>query len=58
MTCGHCQRAVSDAVAGVPGVDTVTVDLASGRVTVNGQSYRDDQIRAAVQDAGYSLVGL
>ena len=55
MTCGHCQRAVSLEVSQVPGVDTVSVDLASGRVTVVGVGYTDEQIGAAIEQAGYTL---
>src|SRR6478672_9852932 len=30
MTCSHCQRAVTEEIAAVDGVESVTVDLASG----------------------------
>lgn len=55
MTCDHCVHAVSEEVGQVPGVDTVGVDLASGRVTVVGSGYTDEQVRAAVDEAGYDL---
>ena len=38
---------------GVKGVD---VDLDSGRVTVAGESFEDDAIRRAIDEAGYTLV--
>lgn len=56
MTCGHCVQAVSTEVGAVPGVAEVAVDLDSGRVTVTGESFTDEQIRAAVEEAGYELV--
>jgi copper chaperone CopZ len=56
MTCVHCQRAVSDEIAAVDGVETVTVDLASGTVTVTADRPVDRaDIAAAVDEAGYSL---
>ena len=55
MTCGHCVAAVSSEVGKVPGVESVDVDLASGRLTVVGAGYDDDAIRAAVDEAGYAL---
>lgn len=55
MTCEHCVKAVTDEVSSIEGVDTVAVDLASGRVTVTGSGYRAEQIAAAVDEAGYSL---
>jgi copper chaperone CopZ len=36
-------------------VDTVDVDLASGRLTVTGSGYSDDAIAAAVEEAGYEV---
>ena len=56
MTCGHCVSAVSEEVGRVPGVQAVAVDLESGQVTVTGADYRDEQIAAAVDEAGYALV--
>ena len=57
MTCGHCVQAVSTEVGGLPGVTTVDVDLASGAVTVTSERRLDtDEVRAAVEEAGYELV--
>ncbi|MET7804036.1 cation transporter [Micromonospora chersina] len=58
MTCGHCVNSVSTEVSTLPGVTDVQVDLASGRVTVTSESPLDtDTVRAAVDEAGYDLVG-
>lgn len=58
MTCGHCVNSVSTEVSALPGVTDVQVDLASGRVTVTSESPLDaDTVRAAVDEAGYDLVG-
>ncbi|MDQ1734763.1 MAG: copper chaperone [Pseudonocardiales bacterium] len=56
MTCQHCVNAVSSEVSGIDGVESAAVDLAAGTVTVIGEGYRDEQIRAAVDEAGYSMV--
>jgi copper chaperone CopZ len=56
MTCEHCVSAISSEVSGVAGVEAVDVDLARGQVTVTGDGYTDDEIRAAVDEAGYELV--
>lgn len=56
MTCGHCVSAVTEEVSKVDGVDTVAVDLESGQVTITGAGYTDEQIAAAVDEAGYALV--
>src|SRR5690349_13684510 len=55
MTCEHCVNAVTEEVGTVDGVDAVAVDLESGHVTVSGAGYTDEQIAAAVDEAGYSL---
>ena len=55
MTCEHCVRSVSEEISEIPGVTAVEVDLASGRVTVQGDA-DDDAVRAAVAEAGYGVV--
>jgi copper chaperone CopZ len=49
--------AVTGEVGEVPGVRDVAVDLDTGTVTVTGDSIDDEAVRAAVDEAGYSLVG-
>jgi copper chaperone len=57
MTCDHCVRSVSGEVGGLPGVDTVEVDLPTGSVTVTSELALDTgAVRAAVEQAGYELV--
>jgi copper chaperone CopZ len=56
MTCDHCVQAVSGELAALPGVDSVTVDLSSGAVTVSSEApLADADVRAAVDEAGYEL---
>jgi copper chaperone len=58
MTCGHCVDAVTEEVSAVPGVTAVDVDLASGGLTVTStEPVDDDAVRAAVEEAGYSVAG-
>ncbi len=57
MTCGHCVSAVKQELGRLAGVRGVDVDLASGLVTVTSESeVADDDVRAAVDEAGYELV--
>jgi copper chaperone CopZ len=53
MHCGHCQAAVSEEVAAVPGVESVDVDLETKLVVVRGDGLDDAAIRAAIEEAGY-----
>lgn len=56
MTCGHCASSVTEEVTEIAGVSNVDVDLASGNVTVTAsEPISDDAVRAAVEEAGYSL---
>ncbi len=55
MTCGHCALSVREEVGEVAGVDQVEVELDSGRLTVGGPGFSDDDVRAAVANAGYEL---
>ena len=56
MTCNHCVMSVTEEVSEVPGVTAVHVDLASGRMTVEGEGYSDEAVKAAVAEAGYEVV--
>jgi copper chaperone CopZ len=56
MTCSHCERAVTQEISAVAGVDSVTVDVASGTVTVTASQPVDRaDIASAVDEAGYVL---
>ncbi len=52
MTCGHCKKAVEDALRSVDGVTQVEVDLDAGRATVEGGSL--GAMIAAVAEEGYT----
>ncbi|GGL25249.1 heavy-metal-associated domain-containing protein [Planomonospora parontospora] len=57
MTCGHCVSSVTEEIGAVPGVTGVDVDLATGRVSVDGDGPIDAAaIAAAVAEAGYEVV--
>ncbi|MEV8099577.1 cation transporter [Kitasatospora sp. NPDC085879] len=58
MSCGHCEKSVTSEVSGIPGVTEVAADAKAGTVTVSSAAPLDDeQVRAAVDEAGYELVG-
>jgi copper chaperone len=53
MTCEHCRAAVTAEVLAVAGVRAVDVDLAAGRVRVEGEGVDDAAVVAAIDEAGY-----
>ena len=55
MTCDHCLRTVSTEVGKVEGVHDVDVQLATGEVTVTGETLDDNAIRTAIEEAGYEM---
>ena len=57
MMCNHCRAHVEKAIAQVPGVERVDVDLAAGKATVAGEAM-PAEIVAAVAAAGYEAVPL
>jgi len=56
MTCEHCEMSVKEEVGEIAGVTAVTADHATGAVTVSGEGFTDEQVAAAIAEAGYELV--
>jgi copper chaperone len=57
MSCGHCAGAVTRELSSLEGVTGVYVDLAAKKVTVGStRELAEDEVRAAVDEAGYELV--
>jgi copper chaperone CopZ len=58
MTCTHCVMSVTEEITAMDGVTDVAVDLSTGAVAVTSDRPLDQaQVRAAVEEAGYELVG-
>jgi len=59
MTCGHCVSSVTEELSELAGVENVAVDLNAGgtsTVHITSETPLDaDAVRAAVEEAGYSL---
>jgi copper chaperone len=52
LHCGHCERAVKEGLSEVEGVDAVSVNLDAKLVVVHGRALDDEQLRAAIAEAG------
>ncbi len=57
VSCSHCEAAVKSEVGRVVGVGNVDVDLTTKLVTVDGDHLDLQQISAAIDEAGYEVVG-
>lgn len=60
MTCAHCVRAVTEELDALDGVEVAGIDLNVGGVSIvrirsNGAA-GDDELAAAIDEAGYALV--
>ncbi|WP_410587144.1 heavy-metal-associated domain-containing protein [Amycolatopsis sp. lyj-23] len=59
MSCGHCAQSVTEELTALPGVTEVDVDVAARRVLVRaGAALAEDDVRAAVAEAGYTYEGV
>ena len=54
MTCGHCKAMVEKNLAKLPGVESVTVDLASGLTKIQGNP-DPAAVREVIEDLGFSM---
>jgi len=53
LSCRHCEAAVTEEVTEVDGVEGVAVDLETKLVVVRGEGVSDEDVRAAIREAGY-----
>lgn len=57
MTCGNCERHVTEEVTQIDGVDSVDVSHETGRLVIRSTKELDDaDVIAAVDEAGYEAV--
>lgn len=54
MTCGHCERAVTQAVKTLDPQAAVSIDRATGKVDVDSSQPRE-AIAAAIVEEGYTV---
>ena len=58
MSCEHCEKAVTNAVAALDGVDSVKVSLEENTVTVEYDEAQVsvDEMKAEIEELGYDVV--
>ncbi len=55
MTCNHCVANVKDSLIKIDGVKNVRINLEKKNAVVDGD-YNSDEIKAAIEKAGYKVV--
>lgn len=58
MMCGHCVAHVTKALQGAEGVTSVDVSLEKKLAIICGNGLSGDTLKAAVEDAGYTVAGV
>jgi copper chaperone CopZ len=56
MTCGHCVRAVREALERLPGVEVEAVEIGRAVVRYDDAQTRRADLAARVAEAGYAVV--
>lgn len=57
MSCGHCEMSVREELEELEGVSSARADHTTGevRVAYDEERVTDEQLREAIEEAGYSL---
>ena len=55
MNCNHCKSSAEAAILKIAGVESVEIDLVSGRTAIHGNPNKEDIIKA-VEALGFSVV--
>lgn len=59
MSCGHCVMHVKEALNELAGVTNVDVNLEKKSAVIEASAdVKDEDIKAAIEDAGYEVVGI
>ena len=58
MSCGHCVMAVTEALAGVDGVEVESVSVGAASVAYDPAVATTDDLVAALGEAGYSAASV
>ncbi|MEJ5299836.1 MAG: heavy metal translocating P-type ATPase [Thermodesulforhabdaceae bacterium] len=59
MSCAACVRRVERSLTGVEGVSSASVNLATGKATLDvTDSFKEEKARAAIEESGYQWLGI
>lgn len=55
VKCGGCASTIREGLSGLPGVDLVNVDIATGTVNIEGSDFNAANIQAKLGELGYPV---
>ncbi len=59
MSCGHCVKHVENALGEIDGITDINVSLEAKEAVVSmDREIPDEDIKAAIEDWGYEVVGI
>ena len=58
MSCGHCKKAITDAILALDKQALVEVDIPHGTVKVDSKTASQERVSTAIQEAGYEVADL
>jgi copper chaperone len=56
VKCGGCVKTIQEGLAPLAGIDSVQVDIATGTVSITGDSFSVAEINASLAALGYPVV--
>ncbi|HKL42419.1 MAG TPA: cation transporter [Clostridia bacterium] len=56
MMCGHCKKAVTNALMKEDNIDSVVVDLENSEVTIEGNDLNKEKMSSIISETGYKVV--
>ncbi|MBO6577191.1 MAG: cation transporter [Rhodothermales bacterium] len=56
MSCGHCVRAVEEAIGTVPDAKGATVEMGKARLDVSDEAL--ERVKAAIEEEGYAVTAV
>src|SRR5229473_2354849 len=57
MTCAHCEKTIAEALTSV-GASKVEANWRDGRATLDAGNATDEQLKTAIEEAGYKVVSI
>ena len=55
VKCGGCVSAIQEGLSALPGIDNIEVDIASGRVSIQGTGLDSSAITTKLGELGYPV---
>ena len=56
MSCNHCKASVEKNLSKLSNIQSVQVDLAKGKVILQGSSINLNQVKEMIADLGYEVI--